>query len=117
MHHGHTGKNALTVEGSKMAYPLADKDVEGWYSEGDYLARGGSMRWMCPREYLARVRPLLIDETSRENMDDLKDHILSGGSLDPLLIRADGREDGRHRANACIELGIALVPVIVFEKG
>lgn len=98
------------------AYPLADRDADGWYSDGDYLLRGGRLSWMPPAHYVARVRPLTIDETSREAIDDLKTHIAAGHKLDPLNIYHDGREDGRHRAYACIELGIEQVPVILFDN-
>jgi hypothetical protein len=72
------------------------------------------MIWLDPNEYISKVRPLVIDEISRENIDDLKAHILSGHKLDPLKIYADGKEDGRHRAYAALELEIKKVPVIIF---
>jgi ParB-like chromosome segregation protein Spo0J len=50
------------------------------------------------------------------NIDDLKQHILSGRRLDPLAIYADGKEDGRHRAHAALELGIKRVPVLDFRR-
>lgn len=96
----------------KPEYPLASRDE--WYGEGDYEARGGRIDRMSPDEFLAKVRPLTIDAESRENIDLLKAHIRAGKSLDPLLIRADGKEDGRHRAHAARELGIRSVPVIVY---
>lgn len=96
------------------AYPMADRDRDGWYSDGDYEARGGKIVWMSPDEYIARVRPLEMDETSRDNIDDLISHIASGFPLDPLKIYHDGKEDGRHRAYAAKELGIEQVPVIMF---
>jgi ParB-like chromosome segregation protein Spo0J len=96
---------------------MADRDRDGWHADGDYLERGGRIVHMAPSEFLARVRPLDIDETSRDNIDDLKRHVEAGRRLDPLRIGADGREDGRHRAHACAELGIAEVPVIVFAPG
>jgi len=95
-----------------LEYPLADRNE--WYGDADYKARGGRMVNMSPDEYLKRVRPLDIDEVSRENIDDLKNHILSGRTLDPLVIYEDGKEDGRHRAHAAKELGIKQVPVILF---
>lgn len=67
---------------------------------------------MTPDEFLSQVAPLDIDDASRDNIDDLKEHILAGRMLDPLHIRRDGKEDGRHRAVAARELGIELVPVI-----
>jgi hypothetical protein len=97
-----------------LQYPLAFKDNDGWYSDGDYEQRGGSIVWMSPAEYLSKVRPLDIDEASRENINDLKAHIEKGSKLDPLKIYAYGKEDGRHRAYAALELGIAQIPVIIF---
>ena len=71
---------------------------------------------MAPHEYIKSVRPLSMDDESRENIEHLKNHIRSGGKLDPLTIHADGKEDGRHRAHAAHELGIKKVPVIDFRK-
>ena len=99
-------------KGKALAYPTAKPD--DWYSDLDYKARGGVMETMSPQEFLDRVRPLKIDESSRDNIDDLKRHIQSGRTLDPLKIYSDGTEDGRHRAVAAKELGIKEVPVIVF---
>lgn len=100
------------VDVATMTYPLADPDRDGWYSDQDYAARGGVLTEMPPEAFLTEVRPLVIDDVSRDNIDDLKDHIRAGRPLDPLRIRADGKEDGRHRAHACVELGIAVVPVL-----
>jgi hypothetical protein len=94
------------------SYPLAPRDE--WYGEANYQQNGGRMVSMTPDEYLSKVRPLEIDDVSRDNIDDLKNHIQSGRTLDPLIIYANGKEDGRHRANAAKELGIATVPVILF---
>lgn len=97
----------------RLSYPIAPRDE--WYGNLNYANDGGRMVMMTPDEYLSKVRPLVIDEISRENIDDLKDHIMSGHTLDPLVIYSDGKEDGRHRANAAKELGIEQVPVIVFS--
>jgi hypothetical protein len=98
----------------KRKYPMAPEGK--WFGEGTYKANGGRIVEMSPDEYISRVRPLEIDEISRENIDLLKKHIEDGGELDPLLIRANGKEDGRHRAYAAKELGIGKVPVIVYDK-
>lgn len=95
-------------------YPLDDRS--GWYGDANYEQTGGKLVMMSPDEYLSKVRPLDIDETSRENIDDLKQHILSGRKLDPLKIDAQGREDGRHRAHAARELGIKQVPVLTWPR-
>lgn len=71
---------------------------------------------MTPSEYLRRVRPLTLDDESRENILLLVKHIRRGGTLDPLAIYASGKEDGRHRAWAARELRIARVPVLVWKR-
>lgn len=91
-------------------YPLAPAGSR--YEESDK-----PIKMMSPDQFLAAVRPLEIDEASRDNIDDLKRHIQSGKTLDPLHIRADGKEDGRHRAVAAKELGIKQVPVIDERTG
>lgn len=68
---------------------------------------------MTPDQYLASVRPLTLDDESRDSIDALKEHIESGRKLDPLVIYPGGQEDGRHRAYAAKELGIKQVPVIL----
>jgi hypothetical protein len=92
-----------------LTYPIAPKGQR--YEETDI-----EPEYMSPDEFLKRVRPLPMDEEVRDNVDDLKRHILSGKKLDPLSIYADGKEDGRHRAIAAKELGIKSVPVIVYKK-
>jgi hypothetical protein len=72
---------------------------------------------MSPDDFLKQSRPLTIDETSRENIDLLKQHIESGGTLDPLALYKNMKEDGRHRANAAKELGINEVPVLNWRLG
>ncbi len=94
-------------------YPIEKR--EKWYSNSDYESRGGKVVRMSPQEYLDQVRPLDVDEVSRENIEELKQHIESGKRLDPLAIYADGKEDGRHRAYAAKELGISEVPVLDFR--
>lgn len=106
------GKTALYSAKETTEYPIAPRDE--WYGEGTFEADGGRMVRVSPDEYLAAVRPLTMDDESRENIDLLKEHILAGKTLDPLLIRANGKEDGRHRAHAAKELGIQSVPVIAF---
>jgi hypothetical protein len=90
---------------STKQYPMAPAGTR-------YEEHAKAPTMMSPDEFLSQVRPLDIDEASRDNIDDLKRHIESGGKLDPLHIRKDGKEDGRHRAVASRELGIKLVPVI-----
>ena len=99
----------------ERTYPMAPRDR--WYSDADYEARGGKIILMSPTAYLSKVRPLTIDEDSRDNIDYLKGMILKGRPLDPLKIYADGKEDGRHRAHAAKELGIKKVPVVVWPHG
>ena len=92
----------------KRGYPLA-KD---WYGDMNYAQTGGRMTTMTPEEFLAQSRPLTIDDISRENIEELKRHIESGKTLDPLALYKNMLEDGRHRANAAKELGIDQLPVL-----
>lgn len=102
----------------QISYPMAPRDR--WFGDADYEARGGEIVQMTPDEFLARAAPLTMDEETRENIDDLKQHIQDGGELDPLSIYADTSKardsDGRHRANAAKEMGISQVPVVDFTK-
>ncbi len=100
------------MRGSGNAYPIAPRSE--WYADANYEQTGGRLVYMTPDEYLAQVRPLQMDEATRENIEDLKQHIQSGKTLDPLAIYTSGREDGRHRAMAAKELGISQVPVLVW---
>jgi hypothetical protein len=98
----------------KTKYPIEEKGK--WYSNEDYAKRGGKIVKMSPDEFLSQVKPLEIDEASRDNIDDLKNMMQEGRKLDPLAIYQDGKEDGRHRAIAAKELGITEIPVIDFRQ-
>jgi hypothetical protein len=97
-------------------YPIAPHGE--WHGDMNYAQTGGRMTTMTPQDYLAQSRPMAVDDLTRENIDLLKQHIEQGGTLDPLALynrtNPAGQllEDGRHRANAAIELGIDQVPVL-----
>jgi hypothetical protein len=99
---------------AKKEYPLAPRSE--WYGDANYQQTGGVMTKMHPDEFLSRARPMSIDETARDNIDDLKSHIQSGRTLDPLALYSNGKEDGRHRAHAARELGMKSVPVLIWPK-
>ena len=99
---------------NEMKYPISPKGT--WYSDENYKKTGGKLTHMSPEEYLSKVRKLDIDDASRDNIDDLKNHIQSGRHLDPVKIYHDGKEDGRHRAHAAKELGINKIPVIIWKQ-
>ena len=96
------------------SYPMEDKGK--WYANEDFAQRGGQIVTMSPDQFLSQVRPLEVDDASRDNIDDLKNMMQSGRKLDPLAIYADGKEDGRHRAIAAKELGMDTIPVIDFRQ-
>lgn len=91
------------------AYPLAPAGTR-------YEEYSGNLTYMTPDEYLRNVRPLTLDESSLDNIADLKRHVESGGKLDPLAIYPNGKEDGRHRAYLAKELGINQVPVALHGR-
>jgi hypothetical protein len=103
------------AETPKRKYPLAPKSE--WYGNANFEQTGGKIQQMTPDEFLAQVRPLEVDDVARDNIDDLKRHMQSGKTLDPLSIDAKGKEDGRHRAIAAKELGIESVPVLRWDSG
>jgi len=108
-----TNAHVLTNLGlAESGYPIADPN--DWYGDLQYKEQGARMIMMDPDKYLKKVRPLSMDDESIENIDILAQHILDGGTLDPLKIYPDGKEDGRHRAYAAKKLGIKKVPVIVW---
>lgn len=102
----------LFSRGVAKQYPMADRSE--WYSDADYETQGGAIEEMSPDEYLARVRPLKMDDVARDNINDLKAMMQSGRKMDPLKIYGNGKEDGRHRAYAAKELGIEKVPVVAY---
>lgn len=112
------GGRVGSLAGPQMAggrtYPVAHRGE--WYGDANFAQTGGKMVTMAPDEFLAKARPMKIDAVARENIDDLKAHMLSGKTLDPLAIYKNGKEDGRHRAIAAKELGISEVPVLVWGK-
>lgn len=95
----------MSVASQEREYPLAPPGQR-------YEETSSPITMMTPDEFLSRVRPLTMDEESRDSIDALKEHIESGRMLDPLHIYANGKEDGRHRAYAAKELGIKRVPVV-----
>lgn len=100
-------------------YPMANRGE--WYGESNYKAQNGELIELTPDEFLSLAKPLEIDEDARDNIDDLKNHIESGRTLDPLtLYEIDTNNvkasDGRHRAIAAKELGIEKVPVVSYIK-
>ncbi|HLY80305.1 MAG TPA: hypothetical protein VKQ70_13070 [Caulobacteraceae bacterium] len=107
------GGRAARADGGPV-YPMAPRDQ--WYGNANYAQTGGKLTSMTPDQFLGQVRPLEIDEASRDNIDDLKNHIQSGRTLDPLSIDENGKEDGRHRAHAARELGIKRVPVLTWPR-
>jgi hypothetical protein len=103
------------VRRASRSYPIAPRSE--WYGDANFEATGGKMSQISPDEFLAKSRPLEVDDVSRANIDDLKSHIESGKTLDPLAIYKNGKEDGRHRAHAARELGIGKVPVLTWPEG
>jgi len=106
-------KGVKKIKDYKGRYPLDDFD--NWWGDRTYKEQGADMFEMSPDEYLSQVKPLKMDEETLENVDDLVDHMESGRKLDPLVIYADGKEDGRHRALAAKKLGFDTVPVIDYR--
>jgi len=112
------GRRATRAAPLADSYPLAP--IDNWYSGADFQRRGGAIVNMAPDTFLESVSPLKIDDVARENIDELKRHILDGGELDPLELFSGDKltrsSDGRHRAIAAKELGIDEIPVLDFRN-
>lgn len=113
-------KEIRKVLKESISYPLEDKGK--WYGDEDYAEREGKLIYKRPKFFIDNTTPLKMDEYARENIYDLKKHIQNGGKLDPLVIYNFDKSnvknsDGRHRAYASMELGIKLVPIILFNNG
>jgi len=102
-------QNELRKPVNTFQYPLAPAGTR-------YEEFGGKLTYMTPDEFLQRVRPLQLDPESLDNIAALKQHVQSGGKLDPLHIYETGKEDGRHRAYLAKELGIEKIPVALHGK-
>jgi len=109
-----TKDNVSKFSLDSLEYPLPKRD--DWLFNRQFEETGGRLVWMSPTQYLNSVKELVIDEESRETIDGLKDRMEKGLDVDPLQINTDGKEDGRHRANAARELGIKQVPVIDYRR-
>jgi len=112
------GKGIASLQRPIDNYPLAP--IDNWYSGADFQQRGGNLVNMTPDTFLDSASPLKIDDLARENIDELKRHILDGGELDPLELFSGDRaltrsSDGRHRAIAAKELGLDEIPVLDFR--
>jgi len=103
---------------AKVNYPLEDPPM---YGHSDYKTHGGKIVQMSPEEFLQKTgRPLDIDESSQENIDELKNMMQSGRTIDPPTLYFENKviieHDGRHRAHAAKQLGITSIPVLVMEQ-
>ena len=109
-----TGKNWYKT--AQLNYPLEDPPM---YGHSDYKSHGGRIVQMSPEDFLQQTPHLEIDESSQENINELKDMILSGRKIDPAnLYYRNGKisdHDGRHRAIAAQQLGIDSIPVLILE--
>jgi hypothetical protein len=101
---------------SQLSYPLEDPPL---YGDSNYKTQGGKIVNMSPDEFLQKVRPLNVDETSQENIDDLKEMMRNEQRIDPPTLYLTNGEikehDGRHRAVAAKQLSIKSIPVLIME--
>lgn len=96
------------------AYPL--RDHTDWEEALDYEKRGGKLTHMTPQQFLARVKPLEMNDRDKRLIAHFEQRIKSGVKLDPVAIKPSGKPNGRHRATAAKNLGIETIPVIIFPK-
>jgi hypothetical protein len=94
-----------------MKYPLEPK--KDWHTDADYKKTDGKLVKMSPEKFLKQVRPMDFDKRDINNIGHQIKQIDQGkNKMEPLSLRADGTEDGRHRAVTAMIKGIKKVPVL-----
>lgn len=93
-----------------MKYPLEKQ--KHWHTDQDYKKTDGDLVTMSPKKFLKQVRPMDFDKRDMTNINRQLKDLDSGEHLEPLQLRTDGTEDGRHRAIASMIKGIDSVPVL-----
>lgn len=73
------------------------------------------LKQMTPKEFLHEARPLNVGHHDKNIIHTFEDDIEAGHHLGPLKLYEDGKEDGRHRANAAKKLGVKKVPVVDYR--
>ena len=96
-----------------MKYPLEKQ--KDWHTDQDYKKTGGKLEKIDPEEFLRKTRPLTMDKRDKINIKNQIKQIEQGTNhMEPLSLRADGTEDGRHRAVTAMIKGIKKVPVLTW---
>ena len=96
-----------------MKYPLEKQ--KNWHTDQDYKETDGKLVNMSPEKFLKQVRPMDFDKRDKTNLERQLDDYEKGERFEPLQLRADGTEDGRHRAVAAMIKGIKEVPVLKWQ--
>ena len=96
-----------------MKYPL--EKTKHWKNDQDYKKTGGEMVYMSPKKFLKKSHRLDMDDHDISIVKNQIKDFDSGEHLEPLELRADSTEDGRHRAVAAMVKRIDKVPVLVWK--
>jgi len=93
-----------------MKYPL--KPHKDWFTDKNYKQTGAELVRMSPKKFLKQVRPMIFDKRDDNSISKQLDAYDAGKKFEPLQLRSDGTEDGRHRAVAAMIKGVEEVPVL-----
>jgi len=97
-------------------YPAA---IPPEYEFSNFEEMGGRIVYMTPDQYLSATKPLDVDESSQDNIDDLASRMRKGERIDPPRLTLEGdlvtAHDGRHRAMAARKIGVKRMPVILID--
>lgn len=93
-----------------MKYPLEKKS--DWHLDQNYKETGAEMVHMSPKKFLKNVRPMIMDKRDHAEIERHLKSFGKGDGWEPLSMRNDGTEDGRHRALTSWIKGVDKVPVL-----
>lgn len=96
-----------------MKYPLEKKSH--WHNDQNYKETGAELVHMSPKKFLKSVRPMIMDKRDKASIDRNMKEFDKGDGWEPLSLRSDGTEDGRHRALTAMIKGVKEVPVLKWK--
>lgn len=123
---------ALKSTAIEQQQPVTTEEVVSQEYEYKLVERGNEqdpalkgkdyqVQYIDPKEYISMTGGYQSTTIERKKVLNIIDKIKRGVPLDPITIEVDSSgnywgQEGRHRAEACIELGIKEIPIVYINK-